>query len=81
MHDILHGVGILIWRKYCTDDYVTLTVTGGFATFTISGSYAALLLLAALLRFWCASWVGRFLSLHDVLVGTGGVLAGFGWDA
>lgn len=64
-----------------TGGYATITDTGGFVTFTVFGSYVALLLLATLLRYRCAGWVGRFISPHDMLVGTGGVLAGFGWDA
>ena len=43
------GVGILIQRKYCTSGSATITVTGGFATYTvlelccviITGSYVA----------------------------------------
>jgi len=68
-HHILHGVGILIWRKYCTggsatftvtDGSATITVIGGFATLTVTGSSTALLLLAAMLQYWCAGWVGPF---------------------
>ncbi|MBA0857281.1 hypothetical protein Goshw_010025 [Gossypium schwendimanii] len=46
IHDILHGVGILLWRKYCTGGSATITVTGGLITYTITGSFAAMLLMA-----------------------------------
>ncbi|MFQ6629059.1 hypothetical protein Gotur_007065 [Gossypium turneri] len=53
IYGILPGVGILLWRKYCTGGSATITVTGGLATYTITGSFAAILLLAALLRYCC----------------------------
>ncbi|KHG07997.1 Uncharacterized protein F383_06605 [Gossypium arboreum] len=78
IHDILHGIWNFDMEEVLYGDHVTFTATGGFATFTVSGSYAALLLLAVLLRYWCAGWVGRFISPHGVLVGTGGVLLDLG---
>ncbi|MBA0855182.1 hypothetical protein Goshw_010259 [Gossypium schwendimanii] len=50
VHDILYGVGILLWRKYCTGGSATITVTGGLAAYTVIGNFAVILLLAALLR-------------------------------
>ncbi|MFQ6651276.1 hypothetical protein Gotur_023690 [Gossypium turneri] len=34
--------------------------TGCFAIDTVTGSFATILLLAALLRCWCVGWVGQF---------------------
>ncbi|MFQ6629711.1 hypothetical protein Gotur_007026 [Gossypium turneri] len=59
-HDMLHGVGLL----YLEEVYYTVKVarvaqddcgpTSGFATYTVTGSFAAILILAALLR--CYYW-------------------------
>ncbi|MFQ6667794.1 hypothetical protein Gotur_033691 [Gossypium turneri] len=53
-----------------TSGYCTVKVTrvaqddcgpiGGFATYTVTGIFALILILAALLRYWCVGWVGLF---------------------
>ena len=61
-YDILHTrmVYDMTYCRGCNYNIEEVYCTGGFTTNTVTGSSAAILLLAALLRYWCVGWVGQF---------------------
>ena len=56
---IVHTVEELLEeiKKYPSEEVYCI---GGFATYTVTSSFAVSLLLATLLRYWCIGLVGRF---------------------